>query len=68
MNIFYGAGFQKLLTQSVKTVKEEGKSVVFGYYEKNPEQHGVAEFDEKQNVLNIEEIALKMEYLKRIIK
>src|SRR6056297_583842 len=46
-NIFYGAGFQKLLTQSVKTVKEEQKAVIFGYYVEDPERYGVAEIDEK---------------------
>jgi glucose-1-phosphate thymidylyltransferase len=54
-NIFYGAGFQKLLTQSVKTVKEEQKSVVFGYYVEDPERYGVAEIDKNQNVIGIEE-------------
>mgnify|MGYP000535912798 CR=1 FL=1 len=54
-NIFYGAGFQKLLTQSVKTVKEEQKSVIFGYYVEDPERYGVAEIDRKQNVIGIEE-------------
>ena len=54
-NIFYGAGFQKLLTQSVKTVKEEQKSVIFGYYVEDPERYGVAEIDKNQNVIGIEE-------------
>jgi glucose-1-phosphate thymidylyltransferase len=54
-NIFYGAGLQKLLANSVKTVKEEQKSVVFGYYVDDPERYGVAEFDPNGNVLSIEE-------------
>lgn len=54
-NIFYGAGLQKLLANSVKTVKEERKSVVFGYYVDDPERYGVAEFDPNGNVLSIEE-------------
>ncbi|PKD19471.1 glucose-1-phosphate thymidylyltransferase [Salegentibacter salinarum] len=54
-NIFYGAGLQKLLSDSVETVKEEKKAVVFGYYVEDPERYGVAEFDEKKNVLSIEE-------------
>src|SRR5690606_34588798 len=45
-NIFYGAGLQKLLKESVDTVKEENKAVVFGYYVDDPERYGVAEFDE----------------------
>lgn len=54
-NIFYGAGFQKLLTQSVNAVKEEKKAVIFGYYVDDPERYGVAEIDKGQNVLSIEE-------------
>ena len=54
-NIFYGAGLQKLLANSVQKVKEENKAVVFGYYVEDPERYGVAEFDEKGKVLSIEE-------------
>lgn len=54
-NIFYGAGLQNLLFESVKTVKEEEKAVVFGYYVDDPERYGVADFDDNGNVLSIEE-------------
>ena len=54
-NIFYGAGFQKLLTESLKTVKEQQKAVVFGYYVEEPQRYGVAEIDKDKNVLSIEE-------------
>jgi glucose-1-phosphate thymidylyltransferase len=54
-NIFYGAGFQKILAESVRTVKEEGKAVVFGYYVDDPERYGVAEIDKADNVLSLEE-------------
>jgi glucose-1-phosphate thymidylyltransferase len=54
-NIFYGAGLKSLLDASVKTVKEEKKAVVFGYYVDDPERYGVAEFDAEGNVLSIEE-------------
>lgn len=54
-NIFYGAGLQKLLKDSVKTVKEENKAVVFGYYVEDPERYGVAEFNVEGNVISIEE-------------
>lgn len=54
-NIFYGAGLQKLLKESVDTVKEENKAVVFGYYVDDPDRYGVAEFDVQGNVLSIEE-------------
>jgi len=54
-NIFYGAGLYNLLTDSIKTVAEESKAVVFGYYVDDPERYGVAEFDQGGNVLSIEE-------------
>ena len=54
-NIFYGAGLQKLLSDSVETVKAEKKAVVFGYYVEDPERYGVAEFNEEGKVLSIEE-------------
>jgi len=54
-NIFYGAGFQKLLKESVRQVQEESQAVVFGYYVDDPERYGVAEFDTEGNVLSIEE-------------
>ena len=54
-NIFYGAGLHKLLHQSMQTVAEERKAVVFGYYVEDPERYGVAEFDKAGNVLSIEE-------------
>ncbi|MDY0321852.1 MAG: glucose-1-phosphate thymidylyltransferase RfbA [Arcobacteraceae bacterium] len=54
-NIFYGHGLTRLLATSVKNVKEENKATVFGYYVKDPDRYGVAEFDEKGNVISIEE-------------
>lgn len=54
-NIFYGAGLQKLLINSVETVKNDNKAVVFGYYVDDPERYGVAEIDREGNVLSIEE-------------
>ena len=54
-NIFYGAGLQKVLSDSVETVKVEKKAVVFGYYVEDPERYGVAEFNEDGKVLSIEE-------------
>jgi glucose-1-phosphate thymidylyltransferase len=54
-NIFYGAGLQNLLSNAVKTVKQDKKAVVFGNYVNDPERYGVAEFDEHQNVVSIEE-------------
>jgi glucose-1-phosphate thymidylyltransferase len=54
-NIFYGQGMSNLLATSVKRAKEENKATVFGYYVKDPERYGVAEFDENGNVISIEE-------------
>ena len=54
-NIFYGAGIEKRLNDAVKTVKEENKATIFGYYVQDPERYGVAEFDTDKNVLSIEE-------------
>ncbi|TGL59737.1 glucose-1-phosphate thymidylyltransferase [Leptospira ognonensis] len=54
-NIFYGHGFTELLQNSVKKVKEERRSVVFGYYVKDPERYGVVEFDSSGKALSIEE-------------
>lgn len=54
-NIFYGAGLQKMLLDSVKIVEQEKKSVVFGYYVDDPERYGVAEIDKEGNVLSLEE-------------
>jgi glucose-1-phosphate thymidylyltransferase len=54
-NIFYGHGLTELLAQSVKNAKEQNSATVFGYYVKDPERYGVAEFDKNGNVTSIEE-------------
>src|SRR5690554_974351 len=54
-NLFYGQGFPKLLEQAVKTVEDEKKAKVFGYYVGDPERYGVAEFDSNRKVISIEE-------------
>ena len=54
-NIFYGHGLTNLLAKSVKNAQEENKATVFGYYVKDPERYGVAEFDDAGNVTSIEE-------------
>ena len=50
-NIFYGAGLQELLQTSVKKVQEEEQAVVFGYYVEDPERYGVADFNDKGEVV-----------------
>ena len=53
-NIFYGAGFEEMLSQAVKDT-EKGKATVFGYWVSDPERYGVAEFDKDGRCLSIEE-------------
>ena len=54
-NIFYGHGLVEMLEKSVANVTKDKKATVFGYHVKDPENYGVAEFDDKGNVLSIEE-------------
>ena len=54
-NIFYGHGLTELLASSVVNAKDENKATVFGYYVKDPERYGVAEFDANGNVTSLEE-------------
>ena len=54
-NIFYGHGLTDLLADSVKNAQEDNNATVFGYYVKDPERYGVAEFDEDGNVTSLEE-------------
>lgn len=54
-NIFHGPGFSAMLHDAVRTVEEEHKAVVFGYWVNDPERYGVAEFDAEGNCLSIEE-------------
>ena len=54
-NLFYGAGFSGMLKEAVRTVEEENKATVFGYWVADPERYGVAEFDKEGNCLSIEE-------------
>lgn len=54
-NIFHGAGFSAMLREAVRTVEEERKATVFGYWVDDPERYGVAEFDKQGNCLSIEE-------------
>lgn len=51
-NIFYGQGLVEKLRAAVQRT---GKATIFGYYVKNPERYGVAEFDDQMNVLSLEE-------------
>lgn len=54
-NIFYGSGFTTILEKSSANVTKDNKATVFGYFVKDPERYGVAEYDSNGNVLSIEE-------------
>ena len=54
-NIFYGDGLSKLLATSVKNASEDNNATVFGYYVKDPERYGVAQFNEDGVVTSLEE-------------
>jgi glucose-1-phosphate thymidylyltransferase len=51
-NIFYGEGLGALLKECATL--QEG-AIIFGYRVNDPERYGIVEFDEKENVLSIEE-------------
>jgi len=51
-NIFYGEGLGTLLKECATL--QEG-AIIFGYRVNDPERYGIVEFDEKENVLSIEE-------------
>ena len=50
-NIFYGAGFSKL----VQSFSDIDGAAIFAYEVSDPERYGVVEFDEKFNAISIEE-------------
>ncbi len=50
-NIFYGAGFSKLL----QSFNDLNGAAVFAYEVNDPERYGVVEFDERQKAVSIEE-------------
>ncbi len=54
-NIFYGSHFTSKLREAVRSVEENSKATVFGYWVNDPERYGVAEFDADGNCLSIEE-------------
>lgn len=51
-NIFYGHGFTGMLK---KAKLQKNGATIFGYYVNNPKEFGVVEFDEKENVISLEE-------------
>ena len=51
-NVFYGYGLTTMLQEAASL--SDG-AYVFGYWVKDPERYGVVEFDEKGNVISLEE-------------
>jgi len=54
-NIFYGQSFTNMLKNAVADAEQRQKATIFGYYVNDPERYGVASFDERGNVLSVEE-------------
>ena len=53
-NIFYGGGFSTFLSKA-KDNAENGFATIFGYYVDDPQRFGIMEFDDKWNVISVEE-------------
>ncbi len=51
-NIFFGQGLSSLLSRAAGS--SDG-ATIFGYWVRDPERYGVAEFDDKGHVVNLEE-------------
>lgn len=54
-NIFHGSYFIPKLKAAILDAEENDKATVFGYWVKDPERYGVAEFDAEGKCLSIEE-------------
>ncbi len=54
-NLFYGQGFTPLLERAVNSAVQDQMATVFGYYVNDPTAYGVAEFNEQQEVVSLEE-------------
>lgn len=54
-NIFYGAGFGKILEAAKENAENNHRATVFAYHVNDPERFGIVEFDKGSKVLSIEE-------------
>lgn len=54
-NIFHGSYFIPKLESAIKDAEEKDEATVFGYWVKDPERYGVAEFDANGKCISIEE-------------
>ena len=51
-NIIYGQGLKEKIQMAARNKKG---ATIFGYYVKDPQHYGVAEFDKDQNIISLEE-------------
>lgn len=54
-NIFFGHGLPDLLLETRKDLEKNGGAITFAHWVHDPENYGVVEFGEEENVLSIEE-------------
>ncbi len=54
-NVFFGHDLVKIMAEAKREIEERGGAYVFGYYVKDPERFGVVEFDDRGNVISLEE-------------
>lgn len=54
-NIFHGSYFIPKLESAIIDAQNNNKATIFGYWVKDPERYGVAEFDETGKCISIEE-------------
>ena len=54
-NIFYGHGLTELLSNALINTARYKKATIFGYYVNDPKSYGVVEFDDRGNVISLEE-------------
>lgn len=53
-NIFYGNHFSGMLKNAVR-IAESGAATIFGYYVNDPDRFGIVEFDDRGDVISVEE-------------
>ena len=54
-NVFYGQGFTGMLLDAVARTENDQQATLFGYAVPDPERYGVARFDDKGRLIDIEE-------------
>jgi len=54
-NIFFGHGLPSLLLDTRKDIEKNKGAIVYAYWVHDPEKYGVVDFDERENVLSLEE-------------